>query len=90
MIYFAKGSTDGAITPMEARQALYSVFDALGPKKRVLALPPDFTRLNSYAGPLTKVAYDYFGERLTDVMPALGTHTPMTSEQIKRMFEGVP
>lgn len=62
----------------------------MGPKKRVMALPPDYTRLNSYAGPITEMANDYFGDRLTDVMPALGTHTPMTPEQISSMFPTVP
>lgn len=62
----------------------------MGPKKRVMALPPDYTRLNSYAGPITEMVNDYYGDRLTDVMPALGTHTPMTPEQISSMFPTVP
>lgn len=90
MLYYARGSKDDSISPEEARSALYGVFDAMGRKKRVLALPPDFTRFNSYAGPLTEMAYDYFGEALTDVMPALGTHAPMTPEQIGTMFGHVP
>ena len=36
------------------------------------------------------MVYDYYGDTLTDVMPALGTHTPMTPEQIKTMFGHVP
>ena len=90
MLYYARGSKDDSISPEEARSALYGVFDAMGRKKRVLALPPDFTRFNSYAGPLTEMAYDYFGEALTDVMPALGTHAPMTPEQISTMVGHVP
>lgn len=86
MLYCARGSKTDSITPDEVRAILKEVFDKMGPKKRVLALPPDFTRLNSYAGPITEMVDDYFGDRLTDVMPALGTHTPMTEEQIKAMF----
>ena len=56
----------------------------------MLALPPDFTRANSMAGPLTCIAYDYFGDRLSDVMPALGTHAAMSERQLDRMFPGVP
>ena len=56
----------------------------------MLALPPDFTRANSMAGPLTCMAYEYFGDRLTDVMPALGTHAAMPDWQLDRMFPGVP
>ena len=90
MLYYARGSKQDNITPEEAREALYGVFRALGPKRRVLAIPPDFTRFNSYAGPLTEMANDYYGEALTDVMPALGTHSPMTDSQISTMFGSVP
>ncbi len=90
MLYYARGSKTDNITPDEVRAILKKVFDSLGKKKRVIALPPDFTRLNSYAGPITEMAYDYYGEALTDVMPALGTHTPMTAEQISTMFGHVP
>lgn len=90
MLYYSRGSKNDNITPEEVRAALSGVFDKMGAKKRVLALPPDFTRLNSYAGPITEMVYDYFGDALTDVMPALGTHAPMTPEQIRTMFGHVP
>ena len=89
-MYFERGSRNDVITPDETRSILRHVFDAMGPRKRVLAIPPDFTRANSYAGPITEMVYDYFGEALTDVMPALGTHSPMTPEQIKAMFGHLP
>lgn len=92
MLYLAleKRSGSGEITLDEAQEALNGVFDSLGAKRRVIALPPDYTRLNSLAGPLTRMAYEYYGSALTDVMPALGTHTPMTAEQKADMFAGVP
>lgn len=90
MIWYERGSRDDEITPQEVREALCGVFGRLGDRKRVLALPPDFTRANSFAGPIARMAYDYYGPRLTDVMPALGTHAPMTEPQIAAMFEGVP
>lgn len=89
-MYFARGSKTDVISPAEVREILYGVFDSMGPRKRVLAIPPDYTRLNSYAGPVTEMAYDYFGDRMTDIMPALGTHAPMTEEQIRSMFGHVP
>lgn len=58
------------------------------PWKRVLILPPDHTRLNSMAGPITAMLY----ERLTaggvrvDILPAIGTHNPMTEAQLRMMF----
>ena len=44
-------------------------------------MPPDFTRFNSRAGLLTCQTHDYYGDRLVDVMPALGTHFPMPDWQ---------
>ena len=72
------------------REGLGKAFDRIGSRKRVLVIPPDFTRFHSQAGKLTKLTYDYFGPRLTDVLPALGTHSPMTPAQIAEMFTGVP
>ena len=90
MLYFAHGSSTGDISPEEIRTILGEVFDRMGPKRRVLAIPPDFTRLNSFAGPITEMCNDYFGDVLTDVMPALGTHSPMTDGQISSMFGSIP
>lgn len=90
MLYFSRGSKTDVITPDEVRSILNGVFDKMGRKKRVLAIPPDYTRLNSYAGPITEMVYDYFGTTLTDVMPALGTHVPMTESQIHKMFGHTP
>ena len=90
MMYFERGSKTDVITADDTRAILKQVFDKMGRKKRVLALPPDFTRFNSYAGPITEMCNDYFGDALTDVMPALGTHSPMTVEQISTMFGSVP
>lgn len=90
MLYYARGSKIDSISADEVRAILKEVFDKMGKKNRVLALPPDFTRLNSYAGEITEMVYDYYGETLTDIMPALGTHTAMTEEQIDVMFGHVP
>lgn len=90
MLYFEKGSPDYAFSREEIREALFGVFDKLGPRKKVLAIPPDFTRFHSRAGELTQYACEYYGSRLTDVLPALGTHFPMTAAEIDKMFPGVP
>ena len=90
MLYYARGSKTDVITPAQTRAILTEVFNKLGEKKRVLALPPDFTRFNSYAGPITEMINDYYGDALTDIMPALGTHTAMTDEQLEVMFPSVP
>jgi nickel-dependent lactate racemase len=90
MLYFERGSETDVITEEEARQALTGVLDRLGQRERVLAIPPDFTRFHSQAGMLIRFTYDYYGDHLIDVLPALGTHSPMTADQLDEMFAGIP
>lgn len=56
--------------------------------KSVLLLPPDITRVHSGAGLITACYYEELTTRgcAVKVMPALGTHLPMTEEQLKEMF----
>jgi nickel-dependent lactate racemase len=90
MILFSRGSKTTALTPEEIQEALSSSLDQLGARERVLAIPPDFTRFHSQAGALTEMIWQYFGDRLTDVLPALGTHAPMTADEIGAMFGRTP
>lgn len=90
MLYYGQGAPSKAFGHDEIKKALFETFDRLGPKKKVLAIPPDFTRFHSRAGELTQYAYEYYGERLTDILPALGTHFRMTDAEIEKMFPGVP
>ena len=80
MLYYARGSVTDRLSPDDLRAGLHQALARLGPRQRVLVVPPDFTRFHSQAGWLTRLAYDHFGPRLTDVLPALGTHSPMTPE----------
>ena len=90
MLYFARGSATDRLTAEDLRAGVRAALDRLGPRHRVLAVPPDFTRFHSQAGPLTCLVHEYYGDRLTDVLPALGTHSPMTPEQLHEMFPTVP
>jgi nickel-dependent lactate racemase len=89
-MHFARGSASTVITDAELGEALKQALGKLGAKKKVLAVPPDFTRFNSRAGILTRAAYEHYGAALTDVLPALGTHVPMPAWQIEKMYAGVP
>jgi nickel-dependent lactate racemase len=89
-LFLAEGSPATELSDSDLREQLHSVFGKLGDRQHVLALPPDFTRFNSRAGLLTCQTHEYFGDRLTDVMPALGTHVPMPDWQLERMFPGLP
>jgi nickel-dependent lactate racemase len=90
MIYYQRGSESDILTPQDLQEGVRRALDQLGAKNKVLAIPPDFTRFHSFAGTLTNLIYKYYGAKLTDVLPALGTHTAMTSAQIETMFGDVP
>ena len=90
MLLYERGSPTEDLSAEDMRQGLFEALDKLGPRKRVIAVPPDFTRYHSRAGDLTCMASEYYGDALRDVLPALGTHTAMTNDQKSRMFPGVP
>lgn len=90
MLLFAKGSENTVLTESDIIEGLYWAFEKLGIKNKVLAIPPDFTRFHSMAGAITRYSYKYFGERMTDILPALGTHAAMTENEIGKMFKDVP
>jgi len=59
--------------------------------KKVLILPPDFTRMYSGAGKITEIYYNLLKDTCqVDIMPALGTHVAMTEEEWKAFFGSVP
>lgn len=90
MIYYENGSPETALSHDDLRRGLYEALEKLGERRKILVVPPDYTRLPSRSGELTEIAWEYWGERLTDILPALGTHTPMTDEQISHMFGKTP
>jgi nickel-dependent lactate racemase len=90
MIYFARGSLHDNLTTADLEQGLIEAFDQLGARRRVVLVPPDITRLHSRAGDMACCAWRYYGVRISDVLPALGTHSPMTPAQIDRMYPGIP
>lgn len=54
---------------------------------KILLLPPDLTRLHSYAGKITALYYNLLkGKCQVDIMPALGTHDAMTKEECLEFF----
>ena len=89
-VFFAKGSDTTEFSAEELKEGLFAALTQLGQRDRVVAVPPDFTRFHSRAGDLTRYAWEYYGKRLTDILPALGTHAPMTPQRIKTMYGEVP
>ena len=60
--------------------------------RKVLLLPPDFTRAHSGAGEITAKLYNMLKDTCqVDVMPALGTHMPMSDDERIAFFgEEIP
>lgn len=90
MIYYSRGSEKETLSHEDLKNGLTDALQKLGQRKKVLALPPDFTRFHSRAGELTKYAWEYYGDKLTDILPAIGTHFPMTQNEITEMFDDIP
>ena len=90
MLYFAKCSADYGLTEAEIRDGFFSALAKLGARRKVIAVPPDFTRFHSQAGQLTRLAFQYYGKNLQAILPALGTHFPMTEAEIEAMFGDLP
>lgn len=89
-IFFSSGSVSEELTSEDLRKGLTGALSAIGQRKRVLIVPPDASRYHSRAGELTEMAYAHYGEAVKAVLPALGTHTPMSEDAIARMFGKVP
>lgn len=90
MLYYSIGSEETVLSLEDLQKGLYEALDKLGARKKVLVVPPDFTRAHSRAGELTSMAYEYYGNKVKDILPALGTHVAMTEDEITTMFKGVP
>ena len=58
--------------------------------KKVLIIPPDYTRCYSYAGEITQLLYKKLSQSAeVDVIPALGTHMAMNEEEMQKFFGDV-
>ena len=90
LLYYSRGSETGILDSEDLRTGLFQALEKLGSKKKILAIPPDITRFHSRAGELTQYVWDYYGERLSDILPALGTHTEMTKDEIRNMYGNIP
>lgn len=94
-------TTEFPIDENRLRRELHSFLDKLGERDDVFLLPPDYTRFHSKAGIITQIISEYYTcipSSSTDassattrpsefqIMPALGTHAPMTNDQINSMY----
>src|SRR5438105_2713015 len=94
MEFLYEGSPQSVLDEARGQELVRSLLTQLrqrGPLKRVLILPPDQTRLHSWAGFLTCTLYEQL-QREADIaiLPAIGTHTPMSADELALMFPGIP
>ena len=85
------GLSNGEIAELLA-QALGDWEARRGAVRNALIVPPDFTRFHSNAGFITQVFYRLLTARgaNVDILPALGTHVPVSESQWKTMFGDIP
>ena len=88
-LYCAMGSVESDLS-QRLQGLLAESLAKLGQRSRVLVVAPDYSRVHSRGGDMTRYAWEYYGDRLQAVLPALGTHSPMRPEQITRMFGAMP
>ena len=91
MELFTYAKTEQGLTAGEIESALLQSLEGRDVKKALL-IPPDFTRFHSNAGFITNVYYHALTGRgaQVDILPALGTHVPVTEEEAAAMFGDVP
>jgi len=89
-LHCATGSVATELTSQQLHDLLVESLSKLGKRSRVLVVPPDQSRVHSRAGDLTRYAWEFYGDKLQAVLPALGTHAAMQPNQITRMFGAMP
>ncbi len=93
MMLYARGSANDRLSNSDLRYGLVTACTKLGVRNKVLVIPPDFSRFHSRAGELTQHAWAYYGKGTKEgmtILPALGTHTPVTPEERSEMFGDIP
>jgi nickel-dependent lactate racemase len=89
-LYCDTGDVGTDLSQQQLHDLLVESLAKLGKRNRVLVVPPDQSRVHSRAGDLTRYAWEYYGDQLQAVLPALGTHAAMNPEQLARMFGDMP
>ena len=91
MEHFVYAKGEQGLSREEIREALLHSLEGRT-LNNVLIIPPDFTRFHSNAGYITNVYYHALVDMgcEVDILPALGTHVPVTEEEAAVMFGDIP
>ncbi|MBN1576917.1 MAG: DUF2088 domain-containing protein [Chitinispirillaceae bacterium] len=90
MLFYHKGSPVADLSSADFSEGIASALAAFGKPGRLLIVPPDITRLHSHAGEITRCVYEQLPDSVSAIIPALGTHLPMTDSEIGAMFGNLP
>jgi nickel-dependent lactate racemase len=88
-----EGGTDVIIGSDTKRELLAEALRRMAKPEptKILVIPPDITRLHSGAGELTCMLYEMLGkDKELHIMPAIGTHAPLSEAQMDVMYSGIP
>ncbi len=87
-IYVSQGSNKDVLLLEDIKNLTLKTLFKIGTDcKKILLIPPDHTRKLSGAGFITDIIYDFYKDKAhVDIIPALGTHEPMSEEEIHSMF----
>ncbi len=87
MNILSDGDPTRIITQSELESHLDELLGRYPDLKKLLIIPPDITRMNSRAGEITAYLYERLKDSCTiKILPALGTHFPMSEPEIRKMF----
>ena len=91
MEHFVYAETEQGLSREAIRDALLKSLEGRT-LKNVLIIPPDYTRFHSNSGYITNVYYHALVDMgcAVDILPALGTHVPVTREEAAIMFGDIP
>ncbi|MHC1786040.1 MAG: lactate racemase domain-containing protein [Christensenellales bacterium] len=83
---------EAGLSREEIRLALERAFrPPRGELRRVLLIPPDYTRFHSNAGLITQLLYQMLAPASkVDILPALGTHLPVSETEWRSMYGSIP
>ncbi|MEA1887594.1 MAG: lactate racemase domain-containing protein, partial [Bacteroidota bacterium] len=90
MLYYSIESEERPLKPEQITEAITLAIESSGGDKPILIIPPDISRFHSGAGIITSIIWNKYRERIRHILPATGTHKPMTANEINRMYKGVP
>ena len=87
---FENYSEDTVLSEDEIDKFIKGIISYLNITGKALIVPPDISRLSSKTGRIAESIYSQIPDNIKMIIPALGTHNPMTAEEINRMFGKIP